>query len=283
MSASARPLPSPRPAVRPPISLQARQARARHGLPAPPANRTPPPPLPTPQVVLSVANVGDGIVDSSLYLDYVTVGRVCIRPLRATWFTDTVIHCFIDAITATRKYDSDGVGAELFPYAPKTFCREITGAGAKAVLIQANRIKPFYQPCAKTESWTRFFCKPPRYNLNDHNCCHFVDAALKVGERRGGRAGGVAGCNSAWGGLPGPLVGSPGLNWRPADAARAARPTRAAGGRVPFRHHLLPGLQPRPRHGRATRAVTRPGGKLPPARRPAAAACCGRRRLQLWR
>ncbi|GBG00228.1 hypothetical protein Rsub_13142 [Raphidocelis subcapitata] len=134
----------------------------------------------TVQVILSVANVGDGLVDSSLYLDYVTAGRVCIRPLKFTWFTDVIVHCYIDGVTKTTQYDKDGVGPELYTNAYLHSCREITGASAEGVLQAAKAAEPFYLACPASESWTQMWCEAPKYNIMDHNCCHFVDAAIKA-------------------------------------------------------------------------------------------------------
>jgi hypothetical protein len=49
------------------------------------------------------------------------------------------------------------------------------------VLGAADAIVPYYQACPASESWTRRFCAPPGYHMANHNCCHYVDAALTVG------------------------------------------------------------------------------------------------------
>jgi hypothetical protein len=128
---------------------------------------------------MSVANVADIALNSSLVLDYITAGRVCITPLEASPsnggaalpFATAAAHCYIDAVATARKFDPDGVGEEPAPSgtgsspapgAPPKMCREIVGAGAKDVLAAAYGVKRHYQPCQSGESWTRYFCKAPR-------------------------------------------------------------------------------------------------------------------------
>jgi hypothetical protein len=141
-------------------------------------------------VILTVANVADSALQSYLYLDYVTAGRVCIRPLEPlinllpgdTWFNNTPVHCYLDAVTATFGYDPDGVRDEKIPNADQHSCVEVKQAGSDEIIAAANAVTPFYQPCP-LPGYLGYFCvdllgPQVRYNVVLHQCCHFVDAAL---------------------------------------------------------------------------------------------------------
>jgi hypothetical protein len=117
-------------------------------------------------VEISVANVGDGILDSKVYVDYITTARVCIRPLDYLPFTTSVVHCYLDVVTATYAFDGNGIHAEVKPNAWLKTCVDVKGASANALHAAAAAVASSGTFSASSYGWLL------------HNCCHYVDAVL---------------------------------------------------------------------------------------------------------
>jgi hypothetical protein len=144
-------------------------------------------PCRTKQVTLTVANIADGLFQSALILDYITTGRICIRPLNLPVNTDFV-HCYIDMVTESWGYTPDGVNHPETNIDPQhRTCREIQNSNLDNIKAAVAAAQPNFQACPSSIG-TVFgtMCDPPGYNLASVSGWHpwHGDHTIPFGGRR---------------------------------------------------------------------------------------------------